>query len=71
MSDGALVPMPVAALHLYNGTVTRQYEIGPTGQLFVVKAKTKAAGMKPATHEHFGFRVPASNGSHVAAASLV
>ena len=60
--------MEEAPPYINKSTVSAEDNIRCPGERFVMKAKAKAANMKPAADQKFWLRVLATNCRHVAAA---
>jgi hypothetical protein len=58
------MPMPEAPVDKHNLPQPSHYDIGPTGQFVIVKAKTKAKAMYRLPHDKLRLRVDGSNARH-------
>ena len=58
--------VPKAPVHEYDRPVFRQHDVGTTGQVLSVEAKSIPEPMCRSSHHDLGRRVPASHRGHIA-----
>jgi hypothetical protein len=64
----AVVPMPEAAIHEYDGPVTGKNQIGFPGQILYMQPIAQPGSMQRFTDQQFRFCMAAFDGSHIPAA---